>query len=163
MPTTTQALWLLPFLIPLCFWVTFTDLKYMKIRNEAVIATAAVWLILGYFAVGMHYWLWGFAIMAIVLVLTFIGNILGLFGAGDANFAAAISSIYAGGDWRLILVLYMTCSIGALLVHRILRGIPAVRNASADWKSWHSRKFPFGLALSSMAIFYLLAAFLPQG
>lgn len=163
LPTVKQALVLLPFVLPIGIWVAWSDLKFMKIPNKAVIAMAAVWLAVGWLAVGWQLWLWGFAIMAIVLVAGFIGNAAGLFGAGDAKFAAAMAGVFAGGDVMLILSLYAACSIAALVLHRGLRMIPAVRAASPDWKSWTSNKFPMGLALSGMLIFYLLAAFLPQG
>ena len=47
---------------------------------------------------------------------------------------------------------------------RVLRSLPFVRNATPDWESWTRRRyFPFGLALSSIVVFYLLAALWPQG
>ncbi len=97
-PTVHQALVLLPFAIPIAIWVAWSDLKTMKIPNRAVMAMAAVWLALGWFAVGWELWLWGFALMAIVLVVGFIGNALGMFGAGDAKFAAAMAGVFAGGS-----------------------------------------------------------------
>lgn len=162
-PTVTQALFLLPVLLPIALWVTWSDLKFMKIPNTAVLATFAAWVVLGWPAVGMEGWLWGFAILGITLVCTFIGNLAGLFGAGDAKFAAAIAPVFVFGDWMVILTLYVVCSIAALLAHRVMRSIPAVRQATPDWKSWTSNKFPFGMALSAMVVFYLLAAFLPKG
>ncbi|VDC22307.1 prepilin peptidase [Pseudogemmobacter humi] len=163
MPTVNQALWLLPFCLPIALWVAYTDLKFMKIRNHAVLAMAAVWLILGWPAVGRDLWLWGLAIMAIVLVLGFVGNMIGMFGAGDAKFAAAMAGVFSGGDPWFIAALYAACSVAALIGQRIARNIPAVRRVAPDWTSWTSNKFPMGLALSLMLILYLLAAFLPKG
>ncbi|NPD15278.1 hypothetical protein HOY34_08710 [Xinfangfangia sp. D13-10-4-6] len=162
-PTVTQALWLLPFCLPIAIWVAWTDLKFMKIRNDACLAMIAVWVFLGWPAVGMTLWLWGFAIMAIVLVLGFFGNAIGLFGAGDAKFAAAMSGVFVGGDPVRIAVLYAVCSILALVLQRIARKIPFVLRIAPDWVSWSSGKFPMGLALAMMLIVYLLAAFLPKG
>ncbi len=163
MPTVHQALWLLPFCLPIAIWVSYTDLKYMKIRNNACLAMIAVWAVLGWPAVGMNYWLWGFAIMAIVLVLGFLGNAVGMFGAGDAKFAAAMSGVFVGGDPVRIAVLYAVCSILALILQRIARNLPFVLRIAPDWVSWTSKKFPMGLALAMMLIVYLIAAFLPKG
>lgn len=163
LPPLREALVILPFALPIGIWVAWSDLRTMKIPNRAVLAMAAVWPALGWLAVPLDLWLWGFAIMAIVLVAGFLGNAVGLFGAGDAKFAAAMSGVFAGGDPRLIAALYAFSSIAAFIVHRVLRVIPAVRRATPGWKSWTSHKFPMGLALAGMLIIYLSAAFLPQG
>ena len=99
MPTVTQALWLLPFCLPIAIWVSYTDLKYMKIRNNACLAMIAVWAVLGWPAVGMNYWLWGFAIMAIVLVLGFLVPLVGLLLVA-AN-VALIAWTQRGWQWRV--------------------------------------------------------------
>ena len=163
LPAVRTALVLLPFVLPIAIWVAWSDMKAMKIPNKAVLAMAAVWPLVGWLAVPLNLWLWGFAIMAIVLLAGFVGNAAGLFGAGDAKFAAAMSPVFVGGDVRLILALYAACSLAAFAAHRGLKRVPAFRNATPDWKSWDSKKFPMGLALAGMVLFYLLAAFLPNG
>ena len=135
----------------------------MKIPNKAVLAMGALWPLLGWIVFPWQLWLIGFAIMAVVLVAGFIGNLAGLFGAGDAKFAAAMAPVFTAGDPMFIATLYAVCSIGAFAVHRGARALPAVRAMTPDWKSWTHNKFPMGLALSSMVVLYLLAAFLPQG
>lgn len=163
LPELRTALVLLPFVIPVAIWVSWSDMKAMKIPNKAVVAMAAVWPLAGWLAVPFNLWLWGFAIMAIVLALGFVGNMAGLFGAGDAKFAAAMSPVFVGGDPKFLMALYAACSIAALVAHRVMKRIPAFRRAAPDWKSWDSKKFPMGLALAGMVTFYLLAAFLPKG
>lgn len=162
-PPLTLALWFLPFVLPISIWVAWSDMARMKIPNKAVLAMAALWPLLGWIVFPWQLWLMGFAILAIVLVAGFIGNAAGLFGAGDAKFAAAMAPVFTAGDPMFIATLYAVCSIGAFVVHRGLRAIPAVRAMTPDWKSWTHNKFPMGLALSSMVVLYLLAAFLPQG
>lgn len=163
MPNVQMALWLLPFCLPIALWVTWSDMKYMKIRNQAVLAMVAVWLIVGIPAVGLELWAWGLLLMVIVFILGFIANMVGLIGAGDAKFAAAMAGVFTGGDWVFIATLYVCCSIVALIGHRMIRKIPALRRMTPDWTSWTSRKFPMGIGLGLMLILYLLAAFLPQG
>ena len=163
LPPIREALVFLPFVLPIALWVSWSDMARMKIPNKAVIAMAALWPLLGWIVFPWQLWLMGFAIMAIVLLAGFIGNAAGLFGAGDAKFAAAMAPVFTGGDPMFIATLYAVCSIGAFGLHRGLKLVPPVRRATPDWKSWTHNKFPMGLALSSMVTIYLLAAFLPQG
>ncbi len=162
-PPVREALFFLPFVLPIAIWVSWSDLSRMKIPNYAVLAMGALWPLLGWLVFPMNLWLWGFAIMAIVLVAGFLGNMVGLFGAGDAKFAAAMAPVFTGGDPVFIALLYSVCSIAALITHRGLRAIPAVRAMAPDWKSWTHNKFPMGTALAMMVVLYLLAAFLPNG
>lgn len=162
-PPVREALVFLPFVLPIAIWVAWSDMARMKIPNKAVLAMAALWPLLGWIVFPWQLWLMGFLIMAVVLMITFVGNLAGLFGAGDAKFAAAMAPVFTAGDPMFIAALYAVCSIGAFVVHRGARAVPALRAATPDWKSWTHNKFPMGLALSSMVVLYLLAAFLPQG
>ena len=162
--SATAAMILLVPVLPIAIWAAVSDLKTMKIPNRAVLAMAAVWPLIGWYLVGMTAWLWGFALMAIVLVLGFLMYLTGTFGAGDAKFAAAMAGLFVGGDIGEILLITFVCMVGALFLHRLLRSLPFVRNATPDWESWTRRRyFPFGLALSAIVVFYLLAAIWPQG
>ena len=160
----TDAMILLVPVLPIAIWAALSDLKRMKIPNTAVIAMAAVWPLLGWYLVPMNAWFWGFAIMAIVFVAGFLLYLTGTFGAGDAKFAAAMAGIFVGGDIGEILLIIFVSMVGSLILHRILRSLPFIRNATPDWESWTRRRyFPFGLALSAIVVFYLLAAIWPQG
>lgn len=164
MITPTGALILLVPVLPIAIWAATSDLKRMKIPNKSVLAMAAVWPALGWLAVPTwSAWLWGFAIMAIVLVALYLLYTTGTFGAGDAKYAAAMSGIFVGTPIVFFLMLVAGSMIGALILHRIARGIPAIRRLTPDWISWEQRRyFPFGLALSMIVVFYLVAAIWPQ-
>lgn len=160
MITSTGALILLIPVLPIAIWAAMTDMKRMKIPNKSVLAMAAVWPLLGWMAVPTWAaWFWGFAIMAIALVALYLLYTTGTFGAGDAKYAAAMSGIFVGTPIAWLLLLIASSMIAALILHRIARSIPAVRRMTPDWESWsQARYFPFGLALSGIAVFYLLAA-----
>ncbi|MFN3991559.1 MAG: prepilin peptidase [Tabrizicola flagellatus] len=161
----TDAMILLVPVLPIAIWAALSDLKRMKIPNASVLAMAAVWPLLGwYVSPTLTVWAWGFALMAIVFVAGFLMYLTGTFGAGDAKFAAAMAGLFVGGNIGEILLIIFLCMVGALVVHRLLRSIPWVRNATPDWESWTKRRyFPFGLALSAIVIVYLLAVIWPQG
>lgn len=146
--------------ILLGLWVAWSDLKFMKIPNMAVMATLAAYLLVGPVALPLHLWLWGWALGAIVLVVGFLANVAGLVGAGDAKFAAAMAPFFVGGDVRFVFVLFAATLLGAFAAHRGLGRIPAFRSASAEWQSWRERDFPMGLALAGTLIFYFLLALL---
>ncbi len=158
MLSNTAALTFLPFAVAIGIWVSWNDMRFLKIPNKAVIALLAVWLVVGLLVMPFHVWLWGWALAAIVLVAGFVANAAGLMGAGDAKFAAAMAPFFALSDLRFVLGLLAACLLGAFASHRLMRRVPAYRAASPEWASWTSaQKFPMGLALSGMLIFYLLA------
>ena len=164
MLTSTGALILLAPVLPIAIWASGSDMKRMKIPNKAVLAMAAVWPLLGWLAVATwSAWFWGFALMAIVLVAGYLLYTTGTFGAGDAKYAAAMAPIFVGADILWLLMLIAGGLIAALITHRIMRAIPAVRQMTPDWKSWTERRyFPLGFAMSGIVVFYLVAAIWPQ-
>ena len=153
--TLTQALSFLPFALPIAIWVSWSDMKFMKIPNKSVMALAAVWLVVGFIVMSRHDWLWGFALLAIALVVGFIANMISLIGAGDAKFAAAMAPFFVMADWRYALGLFAACLLAAFVCHRFARRIPALKSLTTTWVSWTNKDFPMGLALSGTLIFYL--------
>ena len=155
----TQALWYLPFVLPICIYVAFTDMAQMRITNQAVIALALVFVILGLFLMPFPDYLWRLAAMVIVLVVGIILNAAGALGAGDAKFIAAATPFIALGDLRLLMALFMATLLAAAVAHRGAKHSP-LRRLAPHWTSWEQgKKFPMGLALgSALAIYLLLGA-----
>lgn len=167
--TSLSPLAALAFLIPalpIGIWVAWSDMKTMKIPNKAVMALGAGFLIIGLGLVltgllPFTAFLWALGLGLIVLVAGFLGNAAGLFGAGDAKFAAVLAPFFIGADARFVMGLFAACLLGAFASHRLAARIPTFRAATADWASWTNKDFPMGLALSGTLIFYLLAALMP--
>lgn len=145
MMSLTSALWLAPACIPLALWIALTDMQRMKIPNLASILMVAAYATLGFMAFPLESWLWGWAVLAIALVIGILGNMVGLFGAGDAKFAAAMAPVFVTGDLRFILMLVCGCMLGALVTHRLARNIPPIRRATPNWESWTRKDFPLAL------------------
>ncbi len=160
LPPIWTALWFLIPILPVCLWVAWSDLKFMKIPNKAVLTLATAYLVIGPVALPLPLYLWGWALGAVVLVAGFIATSAGFVGAGDSKFAAAMAPFFAGGDLRLILALFAGCVLAAFATHRLFRALPAFRGATADWESWTNKDFPMGLALTGTISFYFLAALL---
>jgi len=153
----SAALWFLPFAFAIAVWVAWSDMKFMKIPNKAVVALTLVYLLVGPLVLALNLWLWGWALLAVVLLIGFLANAGGMIGAGDAKFGSAMAPFFVGADLRFVLALFAACLLGAFVSHRGLRMVGPFRAATADWASWTHKDFPMGLALSGTLVFYLLA------
>jgi prepilin peptidase CpaA len=159
--TAGAATTLLPFALAIGIWVSWSDMKFMKIPNKSVIALLLVWLLIAPFTILLAGlapmdWLWGWALAAAVLAIGFVTNALRLVGAGDAKFAAAMAPFFVGADLRMVFALFAACLLGAFAAHRGVKLIGPFRRATEDWASWTHKDFPMGLALSGTLVFHLL-------
>lgn len=150
------ALWFLPFAIPISLWAAWSDLKYMKIPNKAVLALLGVFVVVGLVALPFDAYLWRYLHFALVLVLGFALNMVGAIGAGDAKFAAAMAPFVAWGDVMQLLLVFAAVLLAAFLTHRLFRSVPAFRAFTPEWQSWDNKDFPMGFALGGTMIVYLI-------
>ncbi|MEM9577130.1 MAG: prepilin peptidase [Pseudomonadota bacterium] len=155
------AIWFLPFVLPICLYVAYTDLARMKITNRAVLALGAVYVVLGPFVLpSLDIYLWGFAQFALVLVAGIALNAAGVMGAGDAKFLAFAAPYVALADLSRLAILFMAVLLAAVVTHRGARASARLRALAPDWASWEQgKRFPLGLALGpSLALYLCLAA-----
>lgn len=145
----------LPFVLPIAFWVAWSDMARMKIPNKAVLALLAVYVIVGPFVLPFETYLWHYLHFAVVLVAGFLITSAGLAGAGDSKFAAAMAPFIFVEHAAEFLYLYAAVILAAFVTHRGFRRIPAVANALPHWESFHRKDFPMGLALSGALVLYL--------
>lgn len=154
--TFTQALWFLPFALPICVWVAMTDLRQMRIPNVAVLALTAVFLVAGLVVLPLGEYGMRLVQLVVVLLAGFVITSLGLAGAGDSKFAAAMAPFVAPGDYMFFLMLFSLVLLGSWVTHRSAGRVPALRRATADWASWDQGKlFPMGVALAGALVIYL--------
>jgi len=153
---STAALWFLPFVLPLCLYVCFTDLREMRITNQAVLVLAAVFLLVGLIALPLPVYGMRLVQLLAVLVVGFILSAAGAMGAGDAKFAAAAAPFVAPGDLRLLLALFAANLLAAFVTHRLAK-YTGLRRIAPGWKSWDAGwKFPMGLSLGGTLALYLI-------
>ena len=154
--TSAEALWFLPFVLPICLWVAWTDLSRMIIRNKAVITLAVIFLVIGLIALPFPEYPWRLATMAVVLVVGIVMNAAGLMGAGDAEVHRC---------WlhplsiRAMLLCCASCLqpifLACFTVHRIAKN-SRLRDLAPHWESWsRGRKFPMGFSLGGTLAIYL--------
>ncbi len=154
--TVWSAAWFAPFVLPLCFWVAWSDLSVMRIPNKSVLLLFGIFLVVGLIALPFETYLWRIAGAAIVFGIGVILYMFGGIGAGDIKFAAAMAPFFSGGDLSVVLFLFASVLLAAVATHQAARRIPAIRGLVPGWKSWESRNFPMGLALTGTLGFYLL-------
>ncbi len=147
------------FSLPVCLWVAYTDLSQMKIRNTAVLALFAIFVVAGLFVLPFAEYLWRYVNFAVVLALGFGLASIRALGAGDAKFAAAMAPFVAWADIAEVLVIFAALLILTLVAHRTARLVPAIRNLAPGWKSWSEPKdFPMGITLGAAHLTYLAVA-----
>jgi prepilin peptidase CpaA len=155
---------LLVFVLPICAWVAWSDLKTMKIPNKAVLALIAVYFFVGLAVIPLEPWVWRWLNFAGVLAIGFVLNMIANVGAGDVKFAAAAAPFIAQrlDHLSIVVTLFAAFLLGAFAAHRILRAIPAVTSMTPDWVSWKRKDFPMGLALVGTLVTYLALMAFPS-
>ena len=167
------AAWFLPFVLPICFYVAFTDMREMRIKNHAVLALTLVYIVIGLiaippwstgsvggnlgpFTVSMPVYFWQLLHIVVVLVIGIFLNAAGTMGAGDAKFLAAASAFVWLGDLRIMLMILTACILAAVVTHRLAR-ITKLRTIAPHWESWsRGKQFPMGFALGGSLAMYLI-------
>ncbi|MEB8387474.1 prepilin peptidase [Rhodobacteraceae bacterium KMM 6894] len=153
--TSYSALWFLPFVLPICIWVAWNDLRVMKIPNVAVLTLAAIFLTVGLIALPLDVYAWRLVQLVIVLVIGIAMNAARLVGAGDAKFAAAAAPFIAVGDLQLLCLILAANLLAGFTAHRIAKHT-RLRNLAPHWESWsRGKKFPMGLCLGGTLAIYL--------
>ena len=158
--SATAAIWFLPFVLPICLYVAYTDLARMKITNKAVLTLGAVYVVLGPFALpSIEVYLWGMVHFAVVLVAGIALNAAGVMGAGDAKFMAFAAPFVMVGDLGRLGIIFAVIMLAAVVTHRAVRA-SKLRDLAPDWVSWQQgKRFPMGLALGpTLALYLFLAA-----
>ncbi len=153
--TAHSALWFLPFVVPVCAWVAWSDLRLMKIPNTAVLTLTGIFVVIGLIALPMSEYPWRFAHLAVMLAVGIAANAAGIMGAGDAKFIAAAAPFVALGDAGILSIIFSVTLLGAFVTHRVAKHSP-LRRLAPDWKSWSAgKKFPMGFALGGTLAIYL--------
>lgn len=151
----SAALWFLVPVLPICLYVCFTDLREMRIKNHAVIALGAVFVVMGPFLFPLDDYGWRLLQLVVVLAIGFVLNLGGAMGAGDAKFLAAAAPYIALPDLRLVTAILAASLLGAFATHRLAKH-SGLRRIAPDWESWSSgKRFPMGLALGVTLAIYL--------
>lgn len=153
--TIHAASWFLPFALPFCLYIMFTDMKSMRIPNHAVIGLFAVFVLVGLIALPLQEYLWRYLYFVVALVAGFALTAARAMGAGDAKWIAAMAPFIHLGDLSFVILLFGVTLMAAFVGHRLAK-LSALRRLAPEWQSWQSgKKFPMGLALGPTLAIYL--------
>jgi len=153
--TAMQAAWFLPFVLPICAWVIWTDLSAMRISNAANMALVCVFLVVGLIALPMQEYPWRLLNLGIVLLIGILANAGGLMGAGDSKFIAAAAPFVDPSDLLPLFLIFSANLLACFATHSLVKK-SALRQLAPDWVSWtREGKFPMGFALGSTLVIYL--------
>jgi prepilin peptidase CpaA len=149
------GLWFFIASLPICFWVMLSDLRAMRIPNKAVMALVAVFLLVGVWVLPLPVIATQLVHLLVVLLAGIVLNAAGVFGAGDAKFAAAAAPFVMLGDVTFVLMLLALNLLASMITHRVA-GLTPLRKLAPGWESWERKKdFPMGLSLGSTLSIYL--------
>jgi prepilin peptidase CpaA len=149
-----SALLFLPFALPICIYVAFSDMRDMRIPNQMVVALFLVFAIVGLIALPFDVYAWRYLYVVVVLVAGIALNAGGVMGAGDAKFAAAAAPFVHIGDLRFLMALFAATLLAAYVTHRIGK-YTGLKTIAPHWASWTNPKFPMGLALGGTLALHL--------
>ena len=124
--TSLSALWFLPFVLPICFYVAYMDMREMRITNQSVILLALVFIVLGPFLLALPEYGLRLLQLVAVLVIGIILNAAGAVGAGDAKFAAAAAPFVAIADLGTLFVIFAANLLAAFLTHRLAKHLSLI-------------------------------------
>lgn len=154
--SASAALWFLPFVAPICFYVAWSDMRSMRIPNYTVVTLTLVFVIVGLIALPFETYLWRYTHLIAVLVIGILFNAAGVVGAGDAKFAAAAAPLIAVPDISRVALIFAATLLAAWVTHRVAKNSP-IRSLVPEWESWSKKKeFPMGLALGGALTIYLV-------
>ncbi len=167
------AAWFLPFVLPICLYVAFVDMREMRIKNHAVDALLAVFVVVGLFVLppwsgdwvagnlgplsfSLPVYLWQLSHFLVVLIAGIVLNSMGAMGGGDAKFMASAAPFIWVPDLLVLMAILASTTLGAFVAHRLAKHTK-LRQMAPHWESWDKgKKFPMGLTLSGTLTVYLI-------
>ncbi|KAB7613466.1 hypothetical protein F9L33_12795 [Amylibacter sp. SFDW26] len=137
-------------------YVCWTDMKFMRIPNNACLALLGSFLILGFLIFDLQEYGIRLAQGAVILALGFLVTSLGLVGGGDSKFAAVIAPFIALSHAFQFIFIVAIISFISLALHKLIAVTPVLRQHTEKWASWDpDGMFPFGITLAGSLIVYL--------
>ncbi|TNC59035.1 prepilin peptidase [Rubellimicrobium roseum] len=146
---------LLPLLLaaPLLVWIAWTDFRFMRIRNSAVLAAIGIF-ILTVPLIGLEE-----AMQRLLAAALIFGVAFGLFaarmmGGGDVKMGAALTLFIPSGTYALFATVFSAAILAGIALILTLRSVPILRRTGPV--SLRARgTFPMGLAFALAGLAHL--------
>ncbi|WP_176559464.1 prepilin peptidase [Rubellimicrobium roseum] len=140
--------------LPILLWIAWTDVMALRIRNSAVAAAVALFVVtlplVGWPEAG-----WRLLAAAVVFLTGFALFAARLMGGGDVKMGAALMLFVPSGTHSQFALLFSAAMLMGILALEMLRRLPALRRAGPV--SLRARgTFPMGLAFALGAVLHVL-------
>jgi len=137
-------------------YISWTDMKYMRIPNMACLALFGSFLVLGFLIFDLQDY--GIRV-AQAFIMLFIGMFLtgiGLVGGGDSKYAAAMAPFIAYTHILQFIFIVGIISFVSIGLHKLIAITPGLKSRTQNWVSWKTHgMFPFGVTLAGSLVAYL--------
>lgn len=153
LPSSVAAVFFLPVAV-VCFFVTWTDLRFMRIKDHSVLTLIAIYVVLGFVVMPFDMWTGGLLRMAVVFALALLFWMGGAMGGGDAKFITAAAPFVMPADLPTVAMILMAGLLGGFATHRLVRA-SSLTALAPKWRSWRVKRFPAGLVLGSTLTAYI--------
>lgn len=140
---------------PLLLWIAWTDFRYMRIRNSAVMVAVALF-VLTLPLIGWAEGGWRLLAAGIVFLAAFTMFALRMLGGGDVKMGAALMLFVPSGTYTLFGMMFSMAMMVGIALILSLRAVPALRR-SGPVSLRAAGTFPMGLALGGAGILHLAA------
>lgn len=141
---------------PICLWIAWCDLSLMRIPNTSLVLLLLVFIVAGPVMLPLDQWGWQLLHLPMILVPAILLNVLRVIGGGDSKMIAVMSVYVPLSDATDVLFIWALATLSSILVHRVIRGLPALRPGLDNWRSWHDPGFPLGVPLAITLILHLV-------
>lgn len=140
---------------PLLLWIAWTDFRYMRIRNTAVLAAVALFVLtlplIGPYEAG-----WRLLAAGLIFLAAFAMFALRMLGGGDVKMGAAILLFVPSGTYTLFAMMFSLALMLGISLILALRAVPPLRR-SGPVSLRAAGTFPMGIALGGAGLLHLAA------
>ena len=139
--------------VPVLVWIAWTDFRYMRIRNRAVLVAVAIFAVTAPF-IGLEEAGWRLLAAAIVFGTGIVLFALRVLGGGDVKMAGALMLLVPTGTYTLFGYVFSAATLLAILLILGLRAVPGLRRSGPV--SLRARgTLPMGVAFGLCGVLHL--------
>lgn len=125
-------------LLPLMVYITYTDLRYLRIPNWSVLAVLGVFVATGIWGLPFETFLWriGYAALALAAGIVIYNLAQGSVGAGDLKLIAALAPFLSQANLLDFMLIYVVVSIFGTILFMVMRRRNRRRGVKEPWKAF---------------------------
>ncbi|MEM9145445.1 MAG: prepilin peptidase [Pseudomonadota bacterium] len=125
-------------LLPLMAYITYSDMRYLRIPNWSVLAVFGVFIATGVWGMPFETFLWrvAYALIALAVGILVYNLAQGGIGAGDLKLIAALAPFLSQANLVEFMLIYVAVSILGALFFMTMRRRNRRRGAENPWKAF---------------------------